>query len=349
MALIKCKECGRDVSDKAQNCPHCGALIHQENVETQGAVVENKTQQEYYQEESNGSRKLLYVIIALLVALIAGGVYYLVSGSGDGSGDSGSSSGSDSGDKDVKEFVAKFAQAVEGGDRATIDAMYPDAKNAESLALKYNADSMRIEEMQAENQFKVHLGKTDLVLTKDENKQVKVKESFGLFVWPEDKMDFALATGWVTKELNDVQIAERFADEGFVNSLSEKLLLGLKTKLKATCGSVSNYSSGMSKYHVTVNNNNDFDVPADAYSVVLTEIGWDADLLEDVPVGTKTLGGVPIGARSVARIPVPGNYDYEYSSFKVALRVNYGKEQALKNLLKPTGNEYAEYLAGKGK
>ncbi len=300
-------------------------------------------------KKNENLRKWLYAIIVLLLVLVVGGTYFLFFSKGGVDKGTMSLSESDSGDKDVKEFVAKFAQAVEGGDRATIDAMYPDAKNAESLALKYNADSMRIEEMQAENQFKVHLGKTDLVLTKDENKQIKVKESFGLFVWPEDKMDFALATGWVTKELNDVQIAERFADEGFVNSLSEKLLLGLKTKLKATCGSVSNYASGMSKYHVTVNNNNDFDVPADAYSVSLTEIGWDADLLEDVPVGTKTLGGVPIGARSVARIPVPGNYDYEYSSFKVALRVNYGKEQALKNLLKPTGNEYAEYLAGKGK
>jgi hypothetical protein len=27
MALIKCKECGREVSDKAQSCPGCGAPI----------------------------------------------------------------------------------------------------------------------------------------------------------------------------------------------------------------------------------------------------------------------------------------------------------------------------------
>lgn len=27
MAIIKCPECGKDVSDKARNCPHCGNPI----------------------------------------------------------------------------------------------------------------------------------------------------------------------------------------------------------------------------------------------------------------------------------------------------------------------------------
>lgn len=27
MALIKCKECGKEVSDKAKSCPNCGAPI----------------------------------------------------------------------------------------------------------------------------------------------------------------------------------------------------------------------------------------------------------------------------------------------------------------------------------
>jgi hypothetical protein len=27
MAIIKCNECGKDVSDKAKNCPNCGCPI----------------------------------------------------------------------------------------------------------------------------------------------------------------------------------------------------------------------------------------------------------------------------------------------------------------------------------
>ncbi|RVS47000.1 zinc-ribbon domain-containing protein [Citrobacter freundii] len=31
MALIKCKECGEQVSDKAASCPKCGAPIAKKN------------------------------------------------------------------------------------------------------------------------------------------------------------------------------------------------------------------------------------------------------------------------------------------------------------------------------
>lgn len=34
MALISCKECGREVSDKATSCPHCGAPIAESNQNT---------------------------------------------------------------------------------------------------------------------------------------------------------------------------------------------------------------------------------------------------------------------------------------------------------------------------
>lgn len=33
MALIKCKECGEQVSDKAASCPKCGAPIAKKNKE----------------------------------------------------------------------------------------------------------------------------------------------------------------------------------------------------------------------------------------------------------------------------------------------------------------------------
>ena len=28
MSLIKCKECDKEISDKAENCPHCGYPIN---------------------------------------------------------------------------------------------------------------------------------------------------------------------------------------------------------------------------------------------------------------------------------------------------------------------------------
>lgn len=38
MALIKCEECGKKVSDKASNCPHCGAPVEVIKCEECGGV-----------------------------------------------------------------------------------------------------------------------------------------------------------------------------------------------------------------------------------------------------------------------------------------------------------------------
>lgn len=31
MAIVKCKNCGKDVSDKARECPHCQAIVNDTN------------------------------------------------------------------------------------------------------------------------------------------------------------------------------------------------------------------------------------------------------------------------------------------------------------------------------
>ena len=38
MALIKCEECGHDLSDKAASCPHCGTPLANILKDTQGAI-----------------------------------------------------------------------------------------------------------------------------------------------------------------------------------------------------------------------------------------------------------------------------------------------------------------------
>lgn len=39
MALIKCKECGREISSSAINCPHCGAPINSEPTGTSKIAI----------------------------------------------------------------------------------------------------------------------------------------------------------------------------------------------------------------------------------------------------------------------------------------------------------------------
>ena len=35
MALVKCKECGKEISDKAKTCPNCGCPIEDEFAKTE--------------------------------------------------------------------------------------------------------------------------------------------------------------------------------------------------------------------------------------------------------------------------------------------------------------------------
>ena len=58
MALIKCSECGKQISDKAKKCPHCGAS--------------NKIQ-----SRKKDNKNILPIIICLLLAclLIGGGIF----------------------------------------------------------------------------------------------------------------------------------------------------------------------------------------------------------------------------------------------------------------------------------
>ncbi|HCS74919.1 MAG TPA: hypothetical protein DIW17_13725 [Clostridiales bacterium] len=54
MAMIKCPECGKDISDKAESCPHCGCPNHEFNKSESEKINinnnENKKSEEYAQE-----------------------------------------------------------------------------------------------------------------------------------------------------------------------------------------------------------------------------------------------------------------------------------------------------------
>ena len=49
MSLIKCSECGKEISDKAKTCIHCGNPIYKEKVQT----MKKKKLEELTQEEKD--------------------------------------------------------------------------------------------------------------------------------------------------------------------------------------------------------------------------------------------------------------------------------------------------------
>lgn len=55
MALINCKECGKEISDKATNCPNCGAPINDDTIT---------------KEISAGKKVAIFCIVALVIVII---------------------------------------------------------------------------------------------------------------------------------------------------------------------------------------------------------------------------------------------------------------------------------------
>ena len=66
MALIKCNECGHEVSDKASACPNCGCPI-----ESLGAA-----QEDVMYEEPKKKKGWIWALIVALLCLVLGGGYY---------------------------------------------------------------------------------------------------------------------------------------------------------------------------------------------------------------------------------------------------------------------------------
>lgn len=66
MALLKCKECGHEVSDKASACPNCGCPIERVGV----------FEGDQFEEKPKKSKGWIWVLMVALLCLIGGGGYY---------------------------------------------------------------------------------------------------------------------------------------------------------------------------------------------------------------------------------------------------------------------------------
>lgn len=81
MAIIKCSECGSQVSTLAEKCPHCGCPVNSSNAE---ATANNSSASASVPTPSNSSkpknRKLIWSIFAVIVAAIVGVALYFTSG-----------------------------------------------------------------------------------------------------------------------------------------------------------------------------------------------------------------------------------------------------------------------------
>lgn len=104
MALIKCNECGHEVSDRASMCPNCGCPI-----ESLGAA-----QEDVMYEEPKKKKGWIWALIVVLLCLIGGGGYYAYTKLFNGGSENVDSSNSK---EDIVELTPDFIKAIEKYDQ----------------------------------------------------------------------------------------------------------------------------------------------------------------------------------------------------------------------------------------
>ncbi len=93
MALIKCIECGKEISDKAETCPNCGyptdASIEQAELKKIEEKYEKREKEiKNVKKKKKSKRELIILIIVLVIAIIALTLYFTVFKGGKSSKDS---------------------------------------------------------------------------------------------------------------------------------------------------------------------------------------------------------------------------------------------------------------------
>lgn len=289
MALIKCNECGQMISDRATKCPKCGCPITKES--KPHIHQETPQAQPFYYDDKNGgsSRKWLYGIIALLVALIAGGGYWWYSQTSD--------------EREVKQFVEKFAKAVELGDKQTIQQLYPKSDGAESFHVSYYVDSMSIVHPTGNDTIDVKLSHSQSIrLTKDAKKQMYIVSSKGLFDFPKEEIDFAIKTGWINSSLDDAVKAERLKDKEFYKSIVNEFCSNFKKKVIQK-GSLrvlkpAEFELDDWKLGITMANTTDVVISGSDYKVTMKV--WDQNLYNNSLNENAAFFSITINGKDIA-------------------------------------------------
>lgn len=189
------------------------------------------------------------------------------------------------GNDQAKNFVTEFITAYAAGDSIKIATLYPESTSFTMAKPSSENFDVNVEPIEGkEKTFKVTLNENiELTITKSGESFV-IESSRGLLQLPED-MTFAEGTGQYKAELTDVENAQRLADDGFMKWVLNDVVKDIDQKVKI----VNNSNSIISKHtidwyddehtdplserytseiRITIQNDLDTDLNADAYSVV---------------------------------------------------------------------------------
>ena len=250
--------------------------------------------------------------------------------------------------EEVKQFAVDFATKVSNNDKAGVTALYADAAKADSLAIKFVADSVSVTEAEGEGKFKVSFGPdAEMLVTRDAEGKMTVTESRGLFAWPADTLAFAKGTGLWEAGFNDVQLAERMADKGFRSWLVDRFVkdLAKNLKVKGDMKVIKEIPFALAEGTVgaTVVNNSPYAISGDDYVVVFRFVSIYAGMAEEHSLHKEP--GKDVGPNSSVMVTTGfGLHNFPESAY-VDAKISH--QELFNKYYKPTGNEYKEYTSKK--
>lgn len=270
------------------------------------------------------------------------------------------------GNKDVAKVVADFANASAAKDSTAMRNLYPDA-TFKMITLSTENISIDVDAVEGQQDtYKAMLNEKIEFIVKKSGDSYKIESSRGLLALPKD-MAFAKGTGQYKAELSDAENAKRLDNKAFVMWVLGDVAKDLEQKVKVAKSDFEIISHRATNWYddahtdpvtedytaeirVTVQNESNTQIEADAYSVVssvyITAYFTEPPKCEmTTNVETKTIAP---HSSMVLTYQYKGSGEYTegmgwIDHVKSVLSFNLLNLNPSR-LYKPKGNEYDEYM-----
>lgn len=247
-------------------------------------------------------------------------------------------------DKKVADFAQNFAQQAEAGNLDSVALVYPDVEYADELDLTFVADSLKVEKTDSDNEFRAYFGNgKSAVITLDKDGNMTVKETSGIFSYPEDTMKMARKSGAYKPGMSDKELAINMIYLDDMNSkLYEKAAAASRNSITFTGPTITKdamFSMDEGRGYYTLKNNTDRDISADEYDVT-----WEYSYIGFGHEGSdlKIEKGKDIPAEGSVQLPFVfsghGGAALKKINMKTLDRADFEKNY------KYSGDEFAEYM-----
>lgn len=251
---------------------------------------------------------------------------------------------------EVRNYSAYMVEKLSANQIDSIKTAYPDIVLADSIA-PLQSDTIIVVET-TPGQFDVTLAEgITLKMSRDEDGNIAVTESKGLFAFPADKKDIAQKTGMWDDSLNDAQMSERMKNDDFFAYIAATKTV--QPSKIISIGRFKNNGNGTGYYPIT--NNTDMAIAGNDYEfVIVTSVPvFEGRAVDYWDTKTGTEPGKDLEPNVTTQVTSQVNETFFAGEVGPAKEIKSVKFKIPDNELKAkfvkyNGNEFQEYLSQKG-